>query len=108
MCIRDSLYDIAASIQGSRIAFDMVADIAADRGEKGETLVNDITKRYDEIEKLLAKYGDFDSGFPDYDTVSTSDQKELTRALEDLHEPLSQLNGKVLGLKVENRGDDDQ
>ena len=102
------LYDFAANIQGSRIAFDMVADIAAERGEKGQALVDDITQRYDDIQELLAEYGSLETGFPDYDTVDAGQQAELTRAIDALREPLSQLTGTVLGLNVDTAAEGDQ
>lgn len=92
------LYDFAANIQGSRIAFDLVAPIAAERGEEGKQLVDDITARYDDVEKLLAEYGSLDDGFVSYDTVDAAQQAELTRSLDALREPLSQLTGTVLGM----------
>ena len=92
------LSDFAANLQGSRIAFDLVAPIAKDRGEEGQKLVDDINARYDDVEKLLAKYGSLESGFVDYDQVDASQQAELTRSLDALREPLSQLTGTVLGL----------
>ena len=92
------LYDFAANIQGSRIAFDLVAPIAADRGENGAKLVQDINDRYDDVEELLKEYGSLETRFVSYDTVDAAAQAELTRALDALREPLSQLTGTVLGL----------
>ena len=92
------LYDFAANIQGSRIAFDLVAPIAADHGENGAKLVQDINDRYDDVEELLKEYGSLETGFVSYDTVDAAAQAQLTRALDALREPLSQLTGTVLGL----------
>ena len=63
------LYDFQANIQGSRIAFDMVKDIAAERGEEGQKLVDDIENRFNDIQELLDQYGSLESGFVDYDEV---------------------------------------
>ena len=92
------LYDFAANIQGSRIAFDLVSPIAADRGETGAALVQDINDRYDDVEELLKEYGSLETGFVSYDTVDAAAQAQRTRALDALREPLSQLTGTVLGL----------
>ena len=86
----------------------MVADIAAERGEKGQALVDDITQRYDDIQEMLAEYGSLETGFPDYDTVDAGQQAELTRAIDALREPLSQLTGTVLGLNVDTAAEGDQ
>lgn len=95
------LYDFQANIQGSRIAFDMVKDIAAERGEKGKELVDEITSRFDDIQELLDQYGSLEKGYEDYDKVDAGQQAELTRAIDALREPLSQLTGTVLALNVD-------
>ena len=95
------LYDFQANIQGSRIAFDMVKDIAAERGEEGQKLVDDIENRFNDIQELLDQYGSLESGFVDYDEVDAGEQAKLTRSLDALREPLSNLTGTVLGLNVD-------
>ena len=60
------LYDFQSNLQGSRIAFDLVAPIAADRGEEGAKLVEDINARFDDVQALLGEYGSLDKGFVDY------------------------------------------
>lgn len=95
------LYDFQANIQGSRIAFDMVKGIAAERGEEGQKLVDDIENRFNDIQELLDQYGSLESGFVDYDQVDAGEQAKLTRSLDALREPLSNLTGTVLGLNVD-------
>ena len=95
------LYDFQANIQGSRIAFDMVKGIAAERGEEGQKLVDDIENRFNDIQELLDQYGSLESGFVDYDEVDAGEQAKLTRSLDALREPLSNLTGTVLGLNVD-------
>ncbi|WKD57160.1 Efem/EfeO family lipoprotein precursor [Corynebacterium capitovis DSM 44611] len=93
------LYDFQSNLEGARIAFDLVAPIAADRGEEGTKLVDDITTRFDAVQELLNKYGSAEQGgFPDYTEVNAGQQAELTRAIDALREPLSQLTGTVLGI----------
>lgn len=95
------LYDFQANIQGSRIAFDMVKGIAAERGEEGQELVRDIETRFNDIQELLDQYGSLETGFVDYDEVDAGEQAKLTRSLDALREPLSNLTGTVLGLNVD-------
>ncbi|MDN8594613.1 MULTISPECIES: iron uptake system protein EfeO [unclassified Corynebacterium] len=95
------LYDFQANIQGSRIAFDMVKGIATERGEEGQKLVDEIETRFNDIQELLDQYGSLESGFVDYDEVDSGEQAELTRSLDALREPLSNLTGTVLGLNVD-------
>lgn len=42
------LWDFQANMEGSRIAFDLVRDIAASKGDEGAELVEEITEEYDE------------------------------------------------------------
>ncbi|KAA8741720.1 iron uptake system protein EfeO [Corynebacterium tuscaniense] len=99
------LYDFQANIQGSRIAFDMVKGIAAERGEQGKKLVDEISSRFDDIQTLLDQYGSLETGYVDYDEVDAGQQAKLTRALDALREPLSNLTGTVLGLNVDTEAE---
>lgn len=99
------LYDFQANIQGSRIAFDMVKGIAAERGEQGKKLVDEIESRFDDIQALLDQYGSLETGYVDYDEVDAGQQAKLTRALDALREPLSNLTGTVLGLNVDTEAE---
>lgn len=99
------LYDFQANIQGSRIAFDMVKGIAAERGEQGKKLIDEISSRFDNIQELLDQYGSLETGYVDYDEVDAGQQAKLTRALDALREPLSNLTGTVLGLNVDTEAE---
>ena len=99
------LYDFQANIQGSRIAFDMVKGIAAERGDEGSKLVCEIEQRFDDIQALLDKYGSLETGYVDYDEVDAGQQAKLTRAIDALREPLSNLTGTVLGLNIDTEAD---
>ena len=99
------LYDFQANIQGSRIAFDMVKGITAERGEQGKKLVDEIESRFDDIQALLDQYGSLETGYVDYDEVDAGQQAKLTRALDALREPLSNLTGTVLGLNVDTEAE---
>ncbi len=93
------LYDFAANVEGSKIAFDLVKPIAERKGSEGEQLVKDIEQEYGELNKLLGEYGNLDEGFVSYDTVTAEQQAELTHQIDELREPLSKLTGTVLEIK---------
>lgn len=92
------LWDFQANLEGSRIAFDLVAPIAERKSEEGKKLVAEITKAFDEMEAELAKHGNYEKGFASYDTLSEADRKALTTKLDAVREPLSKLTNAVLGI----------
>ncbi|MGD6978670.1 MULTISPECIES: iron uptake system protein EfeO [Citricoccus] len=93
------LWDFQANVEGSRIAFDLVAPIAERKGEQGRQLVATINEEYDALEALLAQYGNLEDGFVLYDQVTAEQQAELTRQIDELREPLSRLTGTVLEIE---------
>lgn len=92
------LWDFQANLQGSRIAYDLVRPIAEGKGEEGEKLVEDIDRRFGELQELLDEYGNLEEGYVMYDTVDAAGQAELTRKIDALREPLSRLTGTVLSI----------
>jgi len=92
------LADFAANVDGAWVAFGVVKDIAASKGEDGEALVADIESEFDALRSLLAEYGDFDRGFTPYDEVTDAERQALSNAVNALAEPLSQLTHTVLGI----------
>lgn len=92
------LWDFQANLEGSKIAFDLVAPIAERKGDDGKKLVSEITDAYAALETELAKYGSLDDGFVTYDTVDDAGRKVLTAKLDAVREPLSRLTGTVLGI----------
>ncbi|MDO5081944.1 MAG: iron uptake system protein EfeO [Arachnia propionica] len=95
------LWDFQANLEGSRIAFDLVAPIAERKGEEGKALVAEITKEFDALQALLDKYGSLEKGFVLYDQVTSEQQKELSDQINALREPLSRLTVTVLGIEEE-------
>jgi iron uptake system component EfeO len=93
------LSDFQGNVEGSRIAFDLVAPIAERKGEEGARLVADINAQYDALAGLLAEYGSLEEGFVPYDQVSAGQRAELTRQIDELREPLSRLTGTVLQIQ---------
>lgn len=92
------LWDFQANLQGSRIAYDLVRPIAEGKGEEGKKLVEDIDRRFGELQELLDEYGNLEEGYVMYDTVDAAGQAELTRKIDALREPLSRLTGTVLSI----------
>lgn len=92
------LWDFQANLQGSRIAFDLVAPIAERKGAEGTELVTEINKQFDALQAQLDSYGSLESGYVLYDTVTRDQQRALTDQIDALREPLSKLTNTVLGL----------
>jgi iron uptake system component EfeO len=91
------LYDFAANVEGSKMAFWLVKDFASAQGKDGAALVGEITRGYAELEAALAAHGSAVQGFVDYTKLTESDKRELTDLINALAEPLSQLTATVLG-----------
>ncbi len=92
------LWDFQANLEGSRIAFDLVAPIAERKNEEGKALVAEIDKAFDALQAELSKYGSLEEGFVLYDKVTTEQQKELVTKLDAAREPLSRLTSTILGI----------
>lgn len=92
------LYDFAANVQGARVAFGTVKDIAAGKSAEGAELTARIEKRFADLEDALAAYGSLETGYTSYDQVTDAQRKELSDAVNALSEPLSQLTHTVLGV----------
>lgn len=90
------LYDFAANVEGSKMAFSLVRDFAESKGDKGASLVTRIDTGYADLEAALAKYGSADAGFVPYTQLTEDDKRQLTDLINALAEPLSQLTVTVL------------
>lgn len=93
------LWDFQGNLEGSRIAFDLVAPIAERKGAEGAQLVTTLRTEFDELQQLLATYGTLEKGFVFYDTVTRQQQRELVNQIDATREPLSRLTSAVLGIK---------
>ena len=51
------LWDFAANVEGSKMAFSLVKDIAAAKGDEGAALAEDIGTGYANLEAALAAHG---------------------------------------------------
>jgi len=90
------LYDFAANVEGSKMAFSLVRDFADSKGEDGTALVSRIDAGYGDLESALAVHGSLAGGFTGYRSLTDADKRELTDLINALAEPLSQLTTTVL------------
>jgi iron uptake system component EfeO len=90
------LYDFAANVEGSKMAFSLVRDFAAATGSDGEALVDDIDAGYADLDEALAVHGSLADGFVTYSDLTDADKRDLTDLINALAEPLSQLTVTVL------------
>ncbi|CAN7200939.1 peptidase M75 family protein [Microbacterium sp. LjRoot45] len=90
------LWDFAANVEGSKMAFSLVEDFAVATGDEGATLAQQIDEGYDALEESLATHGSLTDGFVAYGELTDADKRELTDLLNALAEPLSQLTSTVL------------
>jgi iron uptake system component EfeO len=90
------LYDFAANVEGSKMAFSLVQDFAAAQGDDGEALVDEIEAGYAALEESLAVHGSLQDGFVGYSALTEDDKREFTDLINALAEPLSQLTSTVL------------
>jgi iron uptake system component EfeO len=90
------LWDFAANVEGSKMAFSLVQEFAEATGTDGAALSDEIAGRYDDLDAALATHGSLTDGFVTYDTLTDDDKRELTDLLNALAEPLSQLTATVL------------
>lgn len=93
------LWDVHANVEGAKVAYGEVRDIAASKGEQGAGIVKRIDAELQAMEDLLAQYGSYETGFAGYDTLTEEQVRELSMQVEALSEPLSQLTTTVLGLQ---------
>ena len=90
------LYDFAANVEGSKMAFSLVQDFAEAQGDDGAALVAEIESGYAALEESLAAHGSLTDGFVGYSELTDADRREFTDLINALAEPLSQLTGTVL------------
>lgn len=90
------LSDFAANVEGSKMAFSLVQDLAAAAGSDGKKLSTEIARRYDDLDAALAAHGSLDEGFVAYKTLTEYDKREFTDLINALAEPLSRLTSTVL------------
>lgn len=90
------LWDFAANVEGSKMAFSLVQDFASATGDEGATLVKKIQQGYDDLDASLAAHGSLTDGFVTYSQLSEADKREFTDLINTLAEPLSKLTSTIL------------
>ena len=88
------LWDFQANVDGARVAFEVLRDVAA---AKDPALVTTLAARFDALDALLAKQGSIASGFRRYDALAPADVQALAAAVDAVSEPLSRLTTTVTG-----------
>ncbi|WP_301420313.1 iron uptake system protein EfeO [Mammaliicoccus lentus] len=82
------LYDFKANIEGAEKIFEIFKDKVT---EKDKKVAKTTQERFDNVNKLLAKYETKDGGYIDYTKLSKEDTKKLSEAVDKLGESLSQM-----------------
>lgn len=90
------LWDFAANVEGSKMAFSLVEEFATASGDKGAALSQKIQQGYADLDAALAKHGSLADGFVLYGTLTEADKREFTDLINALAEPLSQLTSTIL------------
>ncbi len=90
------LWDFAANVEGSKMAYSLVRDFAVATGDDGAELVDEIDAGYADLEAQLATYGSLEAGFVNYTELTDADTRTLTDLINALAEPLSRLTATVL------------
>jgi iron uptake system component EfeO len=87
------LWDFQANLDGAREAYEGVRAIVAG---KNPQLVDQIDSTLAGLEKQLAAYGSIQSGFADYNQLSTEQVRRLAGGVNALGEPLSKLTAALV------------
>ncbi|MBK4347326.1 iron uptake system protein EfeO [Lacisediminihabitans changchengi] len=90
------LWDFQANIEGAKVSFENVRDIAEGKGAAGKKLVSQIDADFATLSTTLGQYGSLDSGYALYNDLSTDQIKQLSDQVNALAEPLSKLTAVVL------------
>ncbi|WP_141787343.1 iron uptake system protein EfeO [Oryzihumus leptocrescens] len=85
------LVDFAANVAGAKQAWTLLKPVVVQRKLE---LATSLDQRFAAVEELLAKYRR-GAGYVSYDTVTQAQRSELSRAVDGLAEPLSQLAAAV-------------
>jgi iron uptake system component EfeO len=87
------LVDFEANVQGAEAAFDSVRDLVVARRP---ALAKEIDERFADVESALRPYRR-GNGFVAYTALSKADTRALSRSIDALAEPLSQVGAIVAG-----------
>jgi iron uptake system component EfeO len=90
------LYDFAANVEGSKMAFELVKDYVAGKNADGKKLVASISTGYADLEAALDEHGSLDAGFASFTDLGDADRRGLIDLINALAEPLSKLTSTAL------------
>lgn len=82
------LYDFKANIEGAEKIFEILRDKIE---EKDATLVTSLDEKFAVVNDLLAKYETANGGYASFEDLTEENTKELSNAVNQLGEPLSQI-----------------
>jgi iron uptake system component EfeO len=85
------LYDIAANVEGAKVAFDFVKPVVK---RENPELVAEIEARFEDVEREIEPYRRGE-GWVSYEKVDEKERRELSQKIDALAEPLSRV-GRVL------------
>ncbi len=85
------LYDIAANVEGAKVAFDFVKPVVK---RENPELVAEIEARFEDVDQEIQPYRRGD-GWASYEKVDENERRELSQKIDALAEPLSRV-GRVL------------
>lgn len=92
------LMDMQGNVEGARVGFGIVEDLARATGADGVALADTISSEFDALEAELALHGSTETGFVDYKSLTPEQVRALVARVDALAEPLSQLTALVIGV----------
>ncbi|GHO70681.1 iron ABC transporter substrate-binding protein [Ktedonobacter sp. SOSP1-52] len=81
------LYDLAANVEGSQVAFNSFKDYLS---EKNPGLQQDIAGKFQKVQDVLKPFRT-DKGFMDYATLKDGDKRAIAQSIDDAGESLSKV-----------------
>ena len=100
------LWDFAANVEGSKMAFSLVPRLRRSRrATTARPWSRRSTRGYAALEAALAAHGSLADGFVNYAELTEADKRELTDLINALAEPLSQLTAHRAGVDVSGSDD---
>lgn len=81
------LYDLAANVEGSQIAFNSFKDYLS---EKNPGLQQDVASKFQKVQDVLKPFRT-DKGFMDYTSLKDGDMRAIAQSIDDAGESLSKV-----------------
>lgn len=85
------LVDFKANLDGSQKVYELLKPVVQ---AKNAALATDLDTEFGKVQQMLKKYEKGD-GYVSYDTVGKKDRKDLSDAMNALHEPVSKIAGVI-------------